>query len=280
MLIPWPGPLACRSCGGWASSSGPTASAPLPRRSQTAWRWGALPGPPACLPLTRPTASSASLAPPLVLPSPAAPLACWRQTRLSAPCARRSKPPASRTPEGLPKSGCRACREAAAGRRAHACSPLTLPARAHTHHAAPSSSLPQEYMRKYGDPAKVEAVLERVRMELAVYEASPTGARQALHGPGPRRGACMRAGDSPAPARPRANARGMHARGGDRPCPAGAAGAGLPAAVAALAFALATLGPGLPARRSHPAAPRAGRAAAAAVQAGQQGEARVPARAR
>ena len=33
----------------------------------------------------------------------------------------------------------------------------------------------QEYMRKYGDPAKVEAVLERVRMELAVYEASPTG---------------------------------------------------------------------------------------------------------
>lgn len=32
-------------------------------------------------------------------------------------------------------------------------------------------------MRKYGDPAKVEAVLERVRMELAVYEASPTGAR-------------------------------------------------------------------------------------------------------
>lgn len=33
----------------------------------------------------------------------------------------------------------------------------------------------QEYMRKYGDPAKVDAVLERVRMELAVYEASPTG---------------------------------------------------------------------------------------------------------
>ncbi|KAI3437699.1 hypothetical protein D9Q98_000148 [Chlorella vulgaris] len=33
----------------------------------------------------------------------------------------------------------------------------------------------EEYMRKYGDPAKVEAVLERVRMELAVYEASPTG---------------------------------------------------------------------------------------------------------
>ena len=30
-------------------------------------------------------------------------------------------------------------------------------------------------MRKYGDPAKVDAVLERVRMELAVYEASPTG---------------------------------------------------------------------------------------------------------
>jgi hypothetical protein len=36
-------------------------------------------------------------------------------------------------------------------------------------------AVPQEYMRKYGDPAKVEAVLERVRMELAVYEASPTG---------------------------------------------------------------------------------------------------------
>ncbi|PSC76547.1 RWP-RK transcription factor [Micractinium conductrix] len=34
----------------------------------------------------------------------------------------------------------------------------------------------EEYMRKYGDPAKVDAVLERVRMELAVYEASPTGA--------------------------------------------------------------------------------------------------------
>lgn len=33
----------------------------------------------------------------------------------------------------------------------------------------------EEYMRKYGDPAKVDAVLERVRMELAVYEASPTG---------------------------------------------------------------------------------------------------------
>ena len=33
----------------------------------------------------------------------------------------------------------------------------------------------QEYMRKYGDPKKVDAVLERVRMELAVYEASPTG---------------------------------------------------------------------------------------------------------
>ena len=30
-------------------------------------------------------------------------------------------------------------------------------------------------MRKYGDPKKVDAVLERVRMELAVYEASPTG---------------------------------------------------------------------------------------------------------
>lgn len=41
----------------------------------------------------------------------------------------------------------------------------------------PVRSVPslQEYMRKYGDPAKVDAVLERVRMELAVYEASPTG---------------------------------------------------------------------------------------------------------
>jgi hypothetical protein len=39
----------------------------------------------------------------------------------------------------------------------------------------PLLPVPQEYMRKYGDPAKVEAVLERVRMELAVYEASPTG---------------------------------------------------------------------------------------------------------
>ena len=57
--------------------------------------------------------------------------------------------------------------------------PLTPLTTLHTHHTAQSHRTPhtaQEYMRKFGDPAKVEAVLERVRMELAVYEASPTGA--------------------------------------------------------------------------------------------------------
>ena len=45
----------------------------------------------------------------------------------------------------------------------------------HTHTHAPLARPVQRYVRKYGDPAKVDAVLECINRELAAYEAPGGG---------------------------------------------------------------------------------------------------------